>query len=132
MGRSDSVGDDDLTVAVEPADHRGAGARTSGAPSGDKREDDRDEPSALVHPGLAWRAGGAGRDVVDAESRDIDPTSPRYDPDQAGGEPWERLDDFYTCPDHIATGGYESCCACGGWTEDDPDRGRKCSEASDG
>jgi hypothetical protein len=35
----------------------------------------------------------------------------------------------YVCPDHNATGGYESCCECGGWHDDDPDRGRKCSEA---
>lgn len=35
----------------------------------------------------------------------------------------------YTCPDHVRTGGYESCCACGGWAEGDPDRGRLCSEA---
>jgi hypothetical protein len=38
----------------------------------------------------------------------------------------------YTCPDHIATQGYEPCCACGGWTDDDPDRGRLCTEATDG
>jgi hypothetical protein len=36
---------------------------------------------------------------------------------------------IYVCPAHAATGGYEACCNCGGWAEDDPDRGRKCSEA---
>jgi chaperonin cofactor prefoldin len=37
--------------------------------------------------------------------------------------------DSYVCPAHNATGGYESCCECGGWHDDDPDRGRLCSEA---
>lgn len=37
--------------------------------------------------------------------------------------------DFYVCPHHMSTGGYESCCACEGWKDGDPDYGRKCSEA---
>ena len=36
--------------------------------------------------------------------------------------------DFYVCPQHVGTGGYESCCNCGGWTEDDEDYGRLCTE----
>lgn len=40
------------------------------------------------------------------------------------------MPEFYVCPDHIRTGGYESCCDCGGWEPDDPDRGRLCSEAT--
>lgn len=39
-------------------------------------------------------------------------------------------EEFYVCPNHIKTGGYESCCACGGWEEDDPDYGKICTEAS--
>ncbi len=35
----------------------------------------------------------------------------------------------YVCPDHARTGGYEPCCNCGGWADDDPQRGRMCSEA---
>lgn len=38
---------------------------------------------------------------------------------------------FYVCPQHIGTGGYESCCTCGGWEPGDPDYGRKCTEAED-
>lgn len=38
------------------------------------------------------------------------------------------LDNFYVCPNHMAQGGYESCCACGGWEEDDPNYGRLCTE----
>ena len=38
--------------------------------------------------------------------------------------------DFYVCPHHIGTGGYESCCSCGEWEENDPDYGRECTEAS--
>lgn len=38
--------------------------------------------------------------------------------------------DFYVCPNHAATGGYESCCVCGGWDED-AERGRLCTEATD-
>lgn len=37
--------------------------------------------------------------------------------------------DFYVCPNHIITGGYESCCGCGGWGANDPDYGRDCTEA---
>lgn len=32
------------------------------------------------------------------------------------------IDDFYVCPNHEETGGYESCCACGGWAEDEEER----------
>lgn len=39
--------------------------------------------------------------------------------------------EFYVCPDHVATGGYESCCECGGWTTGSPDYGRLCSEGAD-
>lgn len=35
---------------------------------------------------------------------------------------------WYVCPDHIRTGGWESCCSCGGWEPDDSDRGRLCTE----
>jgi hypothetical protein len=38
-------------------------------------------------------------------------------------------DDFYVCPQHMRTGGYESCCDCGGWGEDSPEDGQRCSEA---
>ena len=38
-------------------------------------------------------------------------------------------DDFYVCPQHAGTGGYESCCNCGGWAADDPDYGSLCTEA---
>lgn len=37
------------------------------------------------------------------------------------------MEDFYVCPNHIRTGGYESCCACGGWEEDEEER--ECSES---
>jgi hypothetical protein len=36
---------------------------------------------------------------------------------------------FYVCPQHAGTGGYESCCNCGGWEEGDPNYGRECTEA---
>ena len=38
-------------------------------------------------------------------------------------------DEFYVCPQHAGTGGYESCCDCGGWEDGDPDFGRLCTEA---
>lgn len=38
-------------------------------------------------------------------------------------------DDFYVCPNHMDTGGYESCCSCGGWEENDADYERECTEA---
>lgn len=38
-------------------------------------------------------------------------------------------EDFYVCPQHMGTGGYESCCNCSGWQEDDPNYGRRCTEA---
>jgi hypothetical protein len=28
--------------------------------------------------------------------------------------------DFYVCPNHTRTGGWESCCSCGGWAEGEP------------
>mgnify|MGYP001559873292 len=37
--------------------------------------------------------------------------------------------DFYCCPNHQKTGGYESCCSCGGWSEDEIPR--LCSENTD-
>jgi hypothetical protein len=40
-------------------------------------------------------------------------------------------DGFYCCPQHQGTGGYESCCGCGGWEEGDPDNGRICTEADE-
>lgn len=39
------------------------------------------------------------------------------------------MSDFYVCPQHIGTGGYERCCACAGWEKGDPDYGRLCTEA---
>lgn len=39
-------------------------------------------------------------------------------------------EDFYVCPHHMSTGGYESCCACGDWEEGDEDYGRECTEAN--
>lgn len=42
----------------------------------------------------------------------------------------DALLDFYVCPNHCRTGGYESCCACGGWEESDEDEGRECTEAN--
>lgn len=39
------------------------------------------------------------------------------------------MSDFYVCPQHAGTGGYEACCNCGGWDPDDPDYGRLCTEA---
>jgi hypothetical protein len=44
--------------------------------------------------------------------------------------PEEAVADFYVCPNHVATGGYESCCVCGGWDED-AEQGRLCTEALD-
>lgn len=42
----------------------------------------------------------------------------------------ERMgEDFYVCPQHTGTGGYESCCGCGGWEQGDPDHGRPCTES---
>jgi len=35
--------------------------------------------------------------------------------------------DFYVCPHHREMGGWESCCACSGWREDEPHR--LCTEA---
>ena len=35
-------------------------------------------------------------------------------------------EDFYVCPNHRATGGYESCCSCGGWEDEEP---KLCTEA---
>lgn len=32
------------------------------------------------------------------------------------------LDDFYVCPHHCNTWGYESCCSCGEWEEGEPHR----------
>lgn len=37
--------------------------------------------------------------------------------------------EFYVCPNHQATGGYESCCSCGGWYEGEEQR--LCSEADE-
>ena len=37
------------------------------------------------------------------------------------------MEDFYVCPNHIEQGGYESCCQCGGWSEDEEER--LCTEA---
>jgi len=37
--------------------------------------------------------------------------------------------DFYVCPHHEATGGYEECCYCDGWGEDEPHR--LCTENPD-
>lgn len=34
---------------------------------------------------------------------------------------------FYCCPNHCDTGGYESCCACGGWETGEEER--ECSES---
>jgi hypothetical protein len=39
------------------------------------------------------------------------------------------MEDCYVCPNHCKTGGYESCCSCGGWEDDDPDYDRLCTEA---
>jgi hypothetical protein len=36
-------------------------------------------------------------------------------------------EEFYVCPNHTATGGYESCCSCGGWLDDEEER--LCTEA---
>ncbi len=36
-------------------------------------------------------------------------------------------EDFYVCPHHEAEGGYEPCCECGGWEEDEEPR--LCTEA---
>lgn len=41
---------------------------------------------------------------------------------------WWDDGDFYVCPHHEGTGGYESCCNCGEWEEGDPNYGRHCSE----
>lgn len=38
-------------------------------------------------------------------------------------------EDFYVCPHHVSTGGYESCCPCGDWAEDEPHR--LCTENSE-
>lgn len=38
-------------------------------------------------------------------------------------------EDFYCCPDHSAVGGYESCCACGGWGEGEEER--MCTESEE-
>ena len=38
-------------------------------------------------------------------------------------------DDFYVCPHHEHTGGYESCCECGGWEDGDENFGRLCTQA---
>ena len=32
------------------------------------------------------------------------------------------MEDFYVCPHHQTTGGYEDCCNCAGWCEDEPKR----------
>jgi hypothetical protein len=55
----------------------------------------------------------------------------RINPDYFGMVAEPDTADFYVCPDHARTGGYEACCNCGGWTDDDPDRGRQCTEASE-
>ncbi len=36
-------------------------------------------------------------------------------------------EEFYVCPNHIKTGGYESCCACGGWSDGEEEQ--ECTEA---
>lgn len=41
------------------------------------------------------------------------------------------MTDFYVCPQHAGTGGYEPCCNCGGWKPDDPDFGKLCTEAEE-
>ncbi len=38
----------------------------------------------------------------------------------------EKEKDFYVCPHHQDTGGYEDCCNCGEWEEGEPHR--LCSE----
>lgn len=38
-------------------------------------------------------------------------------------------EDFYCCPNHCKTGGYEGCCSCGGWEEDETPR--LCTENPD-
>ena len=37
-------------------------------------------------------------------------------------------EEFYVCPNHCATGGYESCCDCGGWEEGEEQK--ECTEAN--
>jgi hypothetical protein len=34
---------------------------------------------------------------------------------------------LYTCPNHQNTGGYESCCECGGWEANEVER--ECDES---
>jgi hypothetical protein len=36
----------------------------------------------------------------------------------------------YVCPNHVCTGGYESCCECGGWEPGAIDDGQRCTEAT--
>lgn len=31
-------------------------------------------------------------------------------------------EEFYVCPQHCGTGGYESCCGCGGWEEGEEEK----------
>lgn len=38
----------------------------------------------------------------------------------------KNYNEFYVCPNHQATSGYESCCPCGGWR--DYEEKRLCSE----
>jgi hypothetical protein len=38
-------------------------------------------------------------------------------------------EEFYVCPHHCDTGGYESCCSCGKWSENEPHR--LCTENPD-
>ncbi len=38
-------------------------------------------------------------------------------------------EEFYVCPNHIRTGGYESCCSCGGWGMFEEKR--ECTEAKE-
>ncbi len=40
----------------------------------------------------------------------------------------KKTKDFYVCPNHIKSGGYESCCACGGWKKGEEKL--ECTEAS--
>lgn len=41
----------------------------------------------------------------------------------------EKIDysDFYVCPNHFMTSGWEGCCSCGGWSSDE--KPRLCTEA---
>lgn len=57
----------------------------------------------------------------------------KHDPCSGYGEGESTMteQEIYVCPNHIKTGGYESCCVCGGWEKDDEDYGRECTEAEE-